>query len=85
MIGRDVADAIATGLDRVHFYPRKLGQDVWDVLEPRPVELDVLARGEVPVASVILPADVREGPQLGRRQEAVRDCDAQHRRVPLNV
>ena len=55
------------------------------VLEPRPVELDVLARGEMTVASVILAADVRELAQLRRRQQAVRNRDTQHRRVFLDV
>ena len=85
MVAGDVADAIAAGLDRVHLDARQLGQDVGHVFEPRPVELDVLARGEVAVASVILPADVRERAQLSRRQQAVRDGDAQHRRVALDV
>src|SRR5205085_12196505 len=49
------------------------------------VELDVLARGEVTVASVILATDVRKLPKLGRRQHAVRHRDAEHRRVRLDV
>ena len=54
-------------------------------LELRPVELDVLARGEVAVAAVVVARDVREHAQLARRQQAVRNRDAQHRRVPLDV
>ncbi len=85
MIGGDVAHAVAAGLDRVHLDRRQLGQDVRHVLEPRPVELDVLPRGEMAVASVILAADVRERAQLGRRQQAVRNRNPQHRRVFLDV
>ena len=73
------------GLDRVHLDRRELGEDVGHVLELRPVELDVLARGEVAVAAVVLARDVRELAQLRRRQQAVRNRDAQHRRMLLDV
>ena len=33
MVGGDVADAIAAGLDRVHLHRREVGQDVRHVLE----------------------------------------------------
>ena len=51
----------------------------------RPVELDVLARGEVAVAAVVLARDVRQHAQLRRRQQAVGNRHAQHRRVALDV
>ena len=69
----------------MHFDLRELGEDVGDVLELRPVELQVLARREVAVAAVVFPADVRERAQLSRRQQAVRNRDPQHRRVLLDV
>src|SRR5450755_4365942 len=81
VVAGDIADAIAAGLDRVHLDARQLGENVWHVFEARPIELDVLPRSEVAVASVILPADMRERAQLGRRQKSVRDGDAQHRRI----
>jgi hypothetical protein len=52
-VGRDVADAIARGLDRVHLDRGQVGQDVRGLLQLDPVELDVLARGEVAVAAVV--------------------------------
>ena len=66
VVARDVAHAVAAGLDRVHLDRGQLGQDIGHIFESRPVELDVLARGEVTVASVILASDVRELAQLGR-------------------
>ena len=54
-------------------------------LELRPVELHVLARREVAVAAVVLARDAREHAQLLGRQQAVRNRDAQHRRVLLDV
>src|SRR5882724_7308007 len=47
MVGGDVADAVAGGLDGMHLHARQRGQDVRRVLEPDPVELQVLPRREV--------------------------------------
>ena len=66
VIGGDVAHAVAAGLNGMHLDACKLCQDVRNVLEPGPVELDILTCGEVAVASVILAADVRQLAQLGR-------------------
>jgi hypothetical protein len=65
VIGGDVADAVAAGLDRVHLDFGEVGEDVGHVRQARPVELDVLARGEVAVAAIVLARDVRELAQLG--------------------
>ena len=61
------------------------GQDVGRVLELDPVELQVLARGEVAVAAVVRARDVGELAQLARRQRAVGDGDAQHVGVELQI
>jgi hypothetical protein len=71
MIGRDVADAIAARLQRVHLDGGEIGQDVRHVDQLRPVELDVLPRGEMAVALVVFARDVGEHAQLPRRQRAV--------------
>ena len=81
----DVADAIAARLDGVHLDGREIGQDVGHVLDPRPVVLDVLARGEMTVAAVVAARDRSEGAQLRRGEKSVRDRDAQHGRVALDV
>src|SRR5438105_579176 len=85
MIGGDIAEGIARGLDRVHLHRRQLREYVGNALELGPVQLQVLARAEVAVAAVVLVGDVREFSQLLRRQEAVGNRDAQHRRVALDV
>src|SRR6266480_1656405 len=59
--------------------------EVWDLLQARPVELQVLARREVPVGAVVPARDVGELAQLPRREQPVGDRDAQHRRVALDV
>ena len=85
VIGGDVADAVAGGLDGVHLDAGELVQDVGDVDELRPVELQVLARGEVAVAAVVGARDVGELAHLARRQRAVGDGDAQHVGVQLQI
>ena len=85
MIGGHVADAVAAGLDRMHLDRREQRQDVRHLLQLRPVVLDVLPRREVTVVAVVLARDAREHAHLRRRQQAVRNRDAQHRRVLLDV
>ncbi len=85
MIGGDVAHDVAARLDRVHLHRRELGEDLGDVLELRPVELQVLACREVAIPAVVGARDVRELVQLRGGQQPVGDRDAQHRRVPLDV
>ncbi len=63
----------------------ELFEDVRDVLELRPVVLDVLPRREVAVALVVDSRDVRELSELRRREQPVRDRHAQHVRVELHV
>ncbi len=60
MVGGDVAHAVSTCLDRVHLDVRELREDLGDVGKPRPVELQVLARAEVAVISVVLASNVRQ-------------------------
>src|SRR5437588_388465 len=69
----------------MHLDRGKLSQYVGNVLELRPIELDVLPRREMPVASIVLAADARQCAQLARRQQPVGNRDAQHRRVLLDV
>src|SRR5882762_5262938 len=85
MVGGDIAEGIARRLDRVHLHRRQLREYVGYALEFRPVQLQILARAEVAVTAVVLARDLREFSQLLRRQQAVGDGDAQHRRVTLDV
>jgi hypothetical protein len=69
----------------VHFDGGQFGQDVGSLLQFDPVELDVLARGEVAVTAVVLAGNVREHAHLLRRQQAVGHGDAQHVGMALHV
>ena len=69
----------------MHLDLRQLVQDVGDVGQLWPVELQVLARGEVAVAAVVDPGDVRELAHLARGQRAVGHGDAQHVGVQLQI
>src|SRR5439155_3470584 len=85
MIGGDIAEGIARGLDRVHLNRRQFREDVGHAFELRPVQLQVLARAEVAVAAIVLTGDVCEFSQLPGRKQSVRNGDAQHRRVTLDI
>jgi len=69
----------------VHLHLGQQVEDLGHVLQARPVELDVLTRGDVAVAAVVGAGDVRQRAQLLRVQVAVGHGDAQHRRVALDV
>ena len=85
MISSDVADAVAAGLDGVHFHCRQIGQNVRGFFQLRPVILDVLAGGEVTIILIVAAGDMRQHPQLPRRQQAVWNGDPQHRRMALDI
>ncbi len=85
VVGRDVANAVAGRLDGVHLDIGQFLEDVGDVGELGPVELEVLPRGEVAVTPVVHPGDVRKLAHLSRRQRAVGDGNAQHVGVQLEI
>jgi hypothetical protein len=85
VVGGRVAHAVARGLDGVHLDPGELGKDVWHVVERGPVELEVLAGGEVAEAAVVAVGDERQRPQLRAGQHPVGDGHPQHVGVSLEV
>ena len=85
LVGRDIADAVAAGLDGVHLHVGEIVEEIRHLFQPGPVVLDVLARGEMAVSAVVFFGDVGQLPQLDGRQRAVGDCDAQHIGVKLQV
>src|SRR5690349_18313573 len=60
-------------------------ENLRNVLELRPVQLQVRTRREVPVVPVIRARDECELAKLFRVQKTIRNGDAQHRSVPLDV
>ncbi len=85
LVRRDIADAIAAGLEGMHLDRRQFGQQIGRLLQLDPVVLDVLARGEMRVIAVVFARNVRQHPQLRPRQRAVRNGDAQHIGVQLQI
>jgi hypothetical protein len=85
LVGGDVADALAAGLDGVHFDLGQIGEDVGRFLELDPVVLDVLPGGEMAIAAVVFARDVRQPAHLRRIERPVGDRHAQHVRVKLQV
>ena len=69
----------------MHFHLGQLGQDVGHGFQRRPVELQILAGGEVAVATVVSAGNVRQLAHLARGQHAVGHRHAQHRRMALHI
>ena len=85
LIGGDVAHAIAAGLHGVQPDAGEVGERVGKIGELDPIELEILARGEMPVAAIIAPAHMGEHAQLLRRQGTVGNGDPQHIGVKLQI
>ena len=69
----------------MHLDAGEFGQNVRHVLQRRPVELQVLPRGEMAIAAIIFARDLGELAQLARRQRAIGHGDAQHIGVQLQI
>src|ERR1043165_3232359 len=63
----------------------EIGECVGQFGEFDPVELDVLARGEMAVGGAVAPRDSPQPPQLLRRQRAVWNGDAEHVGMELQI
>ena len=66
MVGGHVADAVARGLDRVHVHVGQGIEHVRHIRELGPVELNILAGGEMAIALVPAIRDFGEFAHLGR-------------------
>ena len=60
LVGGDVAGVVARGLHGVDADLGEIGQRIRQFGELDPVELDVLPGGEMAVAAVVAPRDMRE-------------------------
>ncbi len=85
MVGRGVANTVAAGLDRVHLDAGEFFQNLRNIFELGPIELQVLARAEMAETLVEASANVGEFAQLFGVHRAVGDGDAQHIRQTLVV
>ena len=85
MIRTDVADAVAAGLDGVHFHGCQIGQNIARFLQLDPVVLNVLAGGEMAIAAIILVRDIAQHMHLRAAQRAIGHRHAQHIGVQLQI
>src|SRR5690606_32299625 len=85
LVGRNVADAVAGGLDAMHLDRGQVFVDIGSLLQLYPVVLDVLAGREVSVATVIVTGDVGQLAHLDARQQAIGNRHAQHVGMTLKV
>ena len=66
LIGSDVADAVAAGLNAMHLDGGELRQNFRRLFQLRPVVLNVLPRGEVSITFVVASGDSRQLAHLAR-------------------
>ncbi len=85
MVGGDVADGVARGLDRMHVDLGQRIQHIRDVVQLRPVILDVLTSGEMAVTLVPSLCQKGELVHLAAIQGAIGDGNAQHIGVKLQI
>jgi len=85
MVGGDGAHATAGSLNRVQPHLGQFGEHVGDVGDFQPVQLDVLPRRKMSPTLVVDPRHMGDGAQLRAGEHAVRDADAQQRRMALDV
>ena len=84
-IGGDVADGVARGLHRVQADGGEVVHDVGRLAQRDPVELDVLAGGEMAVAAIPALGEIGERAHLAGGKRAIGDRHAQHVGVQLQV
>src|SRR5437762_1748639 len=85
MIGGDIAYAVAARLQAMHLDGGEVGKRIGHIHQLDPVELDVLPGRKMAIAPVVFARDLRQHPQLPRRERAVRNGDAQHVSVELKI
>ncbi len=66
VVGGRIADAITARLNGMHLHVGKFRQNIGDLLELRPVVLDVLTRREMPVAAIVAARNASQSAQLLR-------------------
>ena len=85
LVGGDIADAVAAGLDRMHFDRRQIRENIGGVFQLDPVILDILPSREMAVIPVIFARDMAKHPHLLAAQRAVGNGYPQHIGVQLQI
>src|SRR5262249_21936064 len=82
-IGGDVAQAIAARLNAMHLDVGERAQDLRNVDQLHPVELEILPRSEVAIAAIPAATDHGKLAELAWAKHAIGNGDAQHISVQL--
>ena len=85
MIGCDIANGVATGLNGMHFHVSQGLQNVGHVFKFWPIKLNVLPCGEMAIAFVPTLYDYCELVHLAAVEGAVGNCDPQHVSMQLQI
>ena len=85
LVGGNVADAIAAGLDRVHLDRGQVGENIGGIGQLDPVILNILAGGEMTIVTIIFARDMGEHVHLLAAQRAIGNGNPQHIGVELQI
>ena len=85
MIDGDIANGVAAGLNGMHLNLGQSLQNIWHIFELRPVELNVLAGGEMTVALVPTLGNHCQLCHLKAVERTIRDSHAQHISMQLQI
>ena len=81
----DVPHRVAAAARRGDAGAVEVGEDVRQLAQREPVQLDVLTRRELGVAAAVAVRHLADRAQLGRGQLAARQLDAEHERADLRL
>ena len=84
-IAGDVAYAIARGLVAMHFNAGQVRHQIRHIFQLEPVVLNVLTRGEMPVASIVFARDMRKHAYLRGTHQTIRHGNTQHVSMYLHI
>ena len=85
MVRGDVSNGVAAGLDGMHLDLGQCIENIGQIHQLRPVELNILSGGEVAVAFIPPVGDVGECEHLSTIQRPVRNRNAKHISVQLQI
>ena len=85
--GGHISDRVSTRLAKGDVAGFELRPKLWTVLQLHVVDLNVLSRGQVVLSRAVFVADIEDGPELLKGQQAHGHLDADHLHtwLPLSV
>ena len=85
MIGCNIANTIARGLNSVHIHICQICENIRNILQPYPVKLHILTGGKMPIAAVIALGNIGQLFHLHAAERPIGDSHPQHIGMKLQI